>query len=278
MKIVSLLIVLCMASAQASEVHLRDIGVIGLASHDMFAWDRKTQLNTENGRLDLSTIFDYEDGKRWKKGGDKKNGENAPVWTITKGLVNFHRNLLKQGDSFEAARKKTVKEFHRQIHVSYKRLSGLEFPKAGINASVTNTEQAAMRGLHDILPGRVKIIRENFPLKSFALTSFSLRKFYLNNKELDQKISYFNGDYDQEYQEIRIPFIRKVINLKEVDKKFIEKFSPYSQAAMLDELKQVGEGTLAIYQVSFIHHIFELFQKGICHTDNEWMPKEVPCY
>ena len=77
-----------------SEVKLRDIGVIGLASHDMFTWDRVNEVNLENGRLDLSTIFDYKNGSRWKKGGNPKNGENSPVWSITKRLVKFYKKEL----------------------------------------------------------------------------------------------------------------------------------------------------------------------------------------
>ena len=32
---------------------------MGLASHDLFQLDHRTQTDIENGRLDLSTIFDY---------------------------------------------------------------------------------------------------------------------------------------------------------------------------------------------------------------------------
>ena len=97
---------------------LKDIGIIGLASHDIFAWDRKKEINTENGRLDLSTIFDYENGDRWKKGGNPKNTENSPVWSITKRLVNFHKKQLKIVDKVEA-RKRTVKHFHEMIKLSF---------------------------------------------------------------------------------------------------------------------------------------------------------------
>ena len=49
--------------ASLPSVRVKDIGVIGLSSHDMFTWDRKSEVNLENGRLDLSTIFDYDSGK-----------------------------------------------------------------------------------------------------------------------------------------------------------------------------------------------------------------------
>lgn len=262
--------------ANAPQVQLRDIGVIGLASHDMFTWDRVNEVNTENGRLDLSTIFDYENGDRWERGGNPKNAENAPVWSITKRLVKFYKNALKTKDP-KAARIATTTYFHEMIKDSYLRLSGLEFPTVAINADVTNTEQAVLRALHDILPGRAKIIRRLSPMRDFALTNFVFAKFYLNEKELDQPIKYFDGDYDQEYKEIKIPFTNKVINLKEVDGRFIAKFSPYNQDRMLAELKRVGVGELHISEVYFIHHVKELFQKGLCSKNNEWIVTNIKC-
>mgnify|MGYP003683554949 CR=1 FL=1 len=98
------------------QVH--DIGVLGLYSHDLFAWDRDNEKNTENSRLDLSTIFDWEDGSRINKGGNPKNSENAPVYSITMKLVDYYKDQLKvvEGSKIERealARKATVVLFHQ---------------------------------------------------------------------------------------------------------------------------------------------------------------------
>lgn len=280
MKLITLLSVLISFNA-SSEVLLKDIGIIGLASHDMFTWDRKNEINLENGRLDLSTIFDYEKGKRWKKGGNPKNGENAPVWSITKRLINFYKIELQKNKHKNnkkiVARINTVKEFHAMIKESYIRLSGLDFPAEGLDEKVTNVEQAVFRSLHDILPGRINLYRRYNPMKSIKLTNFLFAKLYLNTNELNQEIKYFNGDYDEEYKNISIPFSKKKINLKEVDKNFIEKFSNYKQDEMLAELKKVGLKEIKISQVYFIHHLRTLFSKGICSTNNLWMPQNIEC-
>ena len=275
-----IIIILCSLSANLvlANVQLRDVGIIGLASHDMFAWDRKNEVNTENGRLDLSTIFDYRNGSRWEQGGDPKNGENSPVWSITKRLVNFYKAELINTRSSKIARLNTVKEFHRMVVDSFERLSGQSFPTVGIDQMVTNEEQAVLRAFHDILPGRVRTYRGPlYPIKGFKLTNFLFAKFYLNERELDQQIPYFDGDYDKEYKNIKIPFTRVVINLKEVDRKFIEKYSRYRQDEMLEELRLVGAGELDIQSVSFIHHIVELFQKGTCRNNNQWIQSNMPC-
>jgi hypothetical protein len=97
----------------------------------------------------------------------------------------------------------------------------------------------------------------------------------LNEKELAQALKPFDGDYDKEYRNIQIPFGPK-LDLKEIDRKFIEKFSPYKQADMLRELADVGAGRISIDQWSFVHHVDDLFAKAICSEGNRWMP-EVPC-
>lgn len=274
MKTILLLLILS-SSAQASQVLLKDIGVIGLMSHDIFAWDAKTERNTENGRLDLSTIFDYEDGKRWKKGGNTKNGENSPVWTVTMKLVEHYQQELKSKSPAEA-RKSTVRVFHSMIKDSFVRISGNAFPEQGINAPVTNSEQAALRGLHDILPGRVNTYDRKI-LKDFALTNFLFAKFRLNEKEMNQVIPNFNGDYAEEYKNIQIPFSKKVVNLKEVDGKFIERWSSYKQEEMLQELAEVGKGKRHLSEVSFMYEVVMMARKAICPMGNQWMPHEVSC-
>lgn len=270
-----LFLVLFMATSAQANILLKDIGVIGLMSHDIFTWDRKAEVNLENGRLDLSTIFDYENGKRWQKGGNPKNGENSPVFTTTMMLVKFYKKALKT-DTPEVARQKTVALFHSMIKESFERLSGLPFPIQGMNQSVTNIEQAALRGMHDVLPGRAKLYGRPM-MKEFALTNPVFARLQLNDKEFNQPIAYFNGDYDQEYKHIKIPFTRKFVNLKEVDAAFIEKFSPYKQADMLTELAKVGTRELRIQDVFFMHHIFELVSKAICPTGNKWMPQDISC-
>jgi hypothetical protein len=278
MKVLISCLIITFCQSSYSNILLKDIGVIGLASHDLFSWDRKREENTENGRLDLSTIFDYENGKRWTKGGNPKNGENAPVWSITKRLVKYYKNQRRLTGNNDLSRKRTVIKFHEMVEESFKRLSGFDFPLIGIDAKVTNEEQAVLRAFHDILPGRILIYKLGLPPIGISLTNFIFAKLYLSEKELNQEIPTFDGDYDEEYKKIKIPFAGITINLKEVDAKFIEKFSPYRQDEMLEELALVGRGELAIQDVSFIHHIVTLFRKGICGNSNDWINSERPCF
>jgi hypothetical protein len=275
MKSLLLLLVLSSPLYAKTPPKLRDIGIIGLMSHDLFSWDRNKEINTENGRLDLSTIFDYEDGTRWQEGGNPKNAENAPVYTITLGLVSYYKTQLKFMNHTEA-RKSTVIHFQKMVKESFERLSGLSWPTEGRDEMVTNTEQAALRAMHDILPGRAKLF--DGLRKSFDVTNFLNAKIKLSEKELDQELKNFDGDYDPEYKSINIPFSKKVVNLKEIDRKFIEKFSPYKHSEMLEELARFGSGEITSSEVSFMHHFYELVSKGICYKGNIYMPDHLDCY
>ncbi len=254
---------------------LRDVGVIGLMSHDIFTWDHKAEVNLENGRLDLSTIFDYDGGSRWEKGGNPKNSENAPVYTVTMELVEFYKNELRNGSTPSLARHWTVRHFLFMIEESYTRVFETSFPVRSVNKIPDNVEQAALRAMHDILPGRVHLYNRLIR-KELVLTNPLNAKVLLSKEEMDQVISVFDGDYDEEYKNIKIPF-GPTLNLKEIDRKFIEKFSPYKQVDMLEELASVGRAEKAILDVSFMYHVTEMIEKALCNTGNEWLPPEIPC-
>ncbi|WP_141735526.1 hypothetical protein [Oligoflexus tunisiensis] len=269
------LLVGCLIGWKAEAAQLRDIGVIGLMSHDIFSWDSKKAENTENGRLDLSTIFDYDEGKSWKTGGNPKNCENAPVCTITMRLVNFYQEQLKTLAADEA-RRSTVVLFQTWVKESYVRLSGLDLPTAAWDEAPNNIEQAALRAMHDILPGKV-ILYHRPSLTTLDLTNALFAKLQLNEDELNQEIAPFDGDYDAEYKAIKIPFSNMVLNLMEVDRKFIETYSPYKQADMLADLRRAGLGEIKMQDVFFMHHIADLMAKALCFKGNIWMPDDLPC-
>lgn len=278
MKFLSILIAttfLAVVPAKAAFL-LHDVGLIGLMSHDIFAWDHKKEVNTENGRLDLSTIFDYDGGSRWQKGGNPKNEENAPVYTVTMELVSFYKDRLQATRNKDTARKETVAHFHDLLRMSYERAFEVPFPNEAIDAIPNNHEQAALRSMHDILPGRVKLY-DRFGRNELVLTNFLTAKTMLNEKELNQSLKPFDGDYDAEYKAIRIPMSKVVLNLKEIDGKFIEKFSPYKQAEMLAELKSIGEGKKEFKDLSYGHEIVSMFSKALCSKGNQWMPLDIPC-
>ena len=133
-KLSGAILFLITSTSALSAVTVRDIGVFGLYSHDLFQWDRKNEVSLENGRLDLSTIFDYDNGKRWKKGGNPKNGENAPVYSVTMDLVKAHKAFMAEAEGtnsekFSIARKKTVALFKEMVEKSFLKQQASNFRK-----------------------------------------------------------------------------------------------------------------------------------------------------
>ena len=267
-KIITICIIFSSA-AQAQQVTVRDIGVIGLFSHDIFTWNHRSRTNEENGILDLSTIFDYDGGSRWEKGGNPKNSENAPVFSITMKLVEYYKELLDTKTASQA-RKQTVSYFISQVLESYTKLTGEEFRSPGLIGAANNVEQVVLRSMHDILPGWINLYR-NGKTTPFKMTNVFKAKTLLNQRELDQSVRPFDGDYDPEY--LKIDIVIKIINLKKIDRKFIAEFSPYNQADMLTELSAYGQGSIGFSEISFSHHLEELVQKALCSTKSEWLPE-----
>lgn len=273
---------------------VRDIGVMGLASHDLFAWNHRKKMNKENGRLDLSTIFGntfdgyYVDGDdwfqqaNWKHGGNKKNSENAPVYTVSQTLVHYFENLLSQGTEPDQARLKTLILFQSMVADSFERLTQLSFPRVQTTTSeaVNNQEQASMRILHDILPGNI-LLKNG---ETFKVTNVETAKTLLCEDDLNCAIKSFDGNYDSEYNDIRIPISKKPkimmkLDLEKIDDKFIENAGlDYELAAQ--QLKEVGEGKRLMSDTYFVHYLIELFTKAqsTMNTDgttNVWTSKVV---
>ncbi|UYL07786.1 hypothetical protein B9G69_012085 [Bdellovibrio sp. SKB1291214] len=265
------------ASSQAVAAYtVQDVGIIGLMSHDVFSWDHKLEKNVENGRLDLSTIFDFDGGRRWYLGGNTKNSENAAVYSVAMRLVNQYTEFMKQGYSPLEARKATVLVFHGMIREFYERALDEKFPATALKAMPTNREQAAIRGFHDLLPGRINLY-DRALRHELKLTNIILAKTFLNDRELAQELKPFDGDYDEEYKALKIPFTKVVLNLKEIDRKFIERFSDFKQADMLAQLKKVGAGEMSIHDISFAPPVKDLFRKAMCGEGNRYMPQHIVC-
>jgi hypothetical protein len=263
-------------------VQLLDIGVIGLTSHDLISWDReKLELRNSKDRLDLGTVYDWLDEttgeNRWRKGGDPKNSENAPVFSVVQQLLGVHSTnydyALSLGsseeDAFKQARIETIRHYHKMVKVSFERLFGIPLPQPDtVCEGVTATEHAAMRAAHHILPGKMWV---SFgPMKrEIELTNFMYAQLNLSPEDLSQPVRKFNGRYDREYTEFTIPFGPRKgerQNLYEIDKSFVENFTDYRFDDMLQELAQQG----SFEGVSFQAEIEQIYAKGFC-SDNSWV-------
>ncbi|KZN39395.1 hypothetical protein [Pseudoalteromonas luteoviolacea] len=292
-----LLLLLCALPALAKQpVRVVDIGVMGLASHDLFQWNADTRENEENGRFDLSTIFDFANGTKIYQGGNPKNSSNAAVYSITQNLVSFYAGkkatllmsrTVTEEQAHIIARQQTVEFFMGMVKESYERFTNARFPNYALAQSVTDDEQGVMRALHDILPGKI-IVNRNLTQETLTVTDFKLAMNQLSATEMMQNVKFFDGKYDEEYLHVVIPGFpdSRIINLKEIDQAFIAEQTDYNLDNMLLELHYYGKfpffGNL-IHFTSFGYHLENLFAKGICNkytdgTVNPWNTIGVECY
>lgn len=248
------------ALGAAATPTVEDIGVLGLLSHDLFGWDSRTQMNTDNGRLDLSTIFDFAGGTAWNTGGNPKNSENAPVFSVTMNLVDAYSKSLAHTNDPQIARRKAVGLFRDMVTASFKRVTGLPFPDSTQCSAVTNEEQAAFRALHDLLPGAIALDSGSV----LYLTDYRTARTRLSATELMRTVPSFNGTYDTSYLSISMPGNRPPINLQEADKAFIESLTSYRQADMLAELAEVGATSRTFDKLSFYSDFVSAFRKAGC--------------
>ncbi|KAF7764949.1 hypothetical protein PCIT_b1056 [Pseudoalteromonas citrea] len=298
MKLISALLILLFSIPAFAKKPIRvvDIGVMGLASHDLFQWNSQTRENDENGRFDLSTIFDYANGTRINQGGNPKNASNAAVYSITQNLVSFYvgkkTTLLMSRQVTEEqahiiARQKTLEFFMGMVKESYQRFTNKRFPNYALSLSVNDNEQGVMRALHDILPGTINVNR-NLTQEQLTVTDFSLAMTQLSPTEMLQTVKFYDGEYDEEYLHVVIPSFPEptIINLKEIDHTFIAEQTDYNLDNMLRELHFYGRlplfGNLVDF-TSFGYHLENLFAKGICNkyadgTPNTWNTIAIDCY
>ncbi len=227
-------------------VTLEDLGVLQLVAHDLFNVNRCKDLmgNTipgciiqdfENGKLDLSTLFDHGD-ENIAIGGEFRNRENIMLFTVASEFGEIYLDFLDQkGINEKKARKMTVELYHQKVQQVYERTFGEPFPSPQEGVA-TMTENLALRTVHDLIPGKIKKDGKMTPILDSSLIGKKL-----SDSELMQLSSQLNGKLDRELRHIDIIIdgvVVLVVDLLEADISFGDQFSTdFSFEFFLDELK-----------------------------------------
>ena len=215
-----------------TRITLKDLGVLQLAAHDLFLVDRNSEIDHENGKLDLSTLLNYGT-ENIVFGGEPRNRENIMLFTVASELGEQYLELLDKGKTLEDAKKEVVKKYHKMIKKSYKNAFGELLPEP-IEGKATFTENLALRTIHDFLPGNIVVDNTVIPVLDTSLHGKTL-----NKSELKQPSSKLDGQFDSEFRNIRIvipPEIDMTIDLLERDSSFAQQFgTDYAFEYFLDE-------------------------------------------
>jgi len=221
-------------------VSLEDLGVLQLVAHDLFNVDRchgdvTCAHDFENGKLDLSTLFDHGD-ENIAIGGEFRNRENIMLFTVASEFGEIYVDFLDQkGINEKKARKMTIELYHQKIQQVYERTFGESLPSPQ-EGEATMTENLALRAIHDFIPGKIKVDGKMTPVLDSSLIGKKL-----SDSELLQLSSQLDGKFDHELRHIDIVIdgvVVLVVDLLEADITFGDQFSTdFTFESFLEELK-----------------------------------------
>lgn len=238
------------------QITLHELGLIQLAAHDLFNVDRETEIDSENGDLDLSTLLDH--GEEFiVLGGEPRNRENIFIFSVSKELGEKYMYYLKRGKTEEEARLALVKHYHRELKKVYKKVFGENFP-APQAGEVTMTENVALRTIHDFLPGTLRFNGQTMLTVDMALFGHSL-----SHHELKQLTSPIDGHFDEEFLDVVIfipPDRIMHINLQERDSSFATQFN--AEHSFEHFMAELEDGSYDSDE-DVMYSIRNLFAKGL---------------
>lgn len=228
------------ADPRHNRVSLGDLGLLQLAAHDFFNVNRHTGEDFENGKLDLSTLFENTitkesfDEATIAAGGEFRNRENIMLFTVASEFGRIYLDFLEDFDE-DTAKEKTVVVFHQRLQETYERTFDEPFPDPE-EGEATMTENLALRTVHDFLPGHIKIDG-----KMTMTLSPSIHGMTLSDSDLEQLSDKLDGKFDHQFRMIRIfipPDVDIVIDLLELDSNFADQFdTDHTFEELLSELR-----------------------------------------
>jgi len=245
-------------------VTAEDLGILQLAAHDLFNVDRSMPFDFENGKLDLSTLFeDTVNGGDFDEatiamGGEPRNRENIMLFTVASDLGSAYVDLVDDGDNPADAKDIVIAMYHARLADTYQKTFNEPFPTS-MSGDATLQENLAFRTIHDLLPGKIKIDNKHVSTLDPVLNGLTL-----DEKELQQKSSKLDGKFDDEFLHIEICFppdftICIEVNLLDADRSFGDQFG---LAESFDEMLEELEDGLYDADDRATFHIRNLMAKG----------------
>ncbi len=217
------------------------LGYLQLAAHDFFNMDRTKENDSENGKLDLSTVLfnphgelcDFEkslelepgcalyDNEKIANGGEIRSVENIMISTAGAEVGEKYLQFVEEYGE-KKAYEETLTFYHEQIKKAYEESFHLEFPEPQ-DGEVTNLHNLAVRAGHDFLPAEIKFNGELTSI--FAIDPLGEK---LSKQEKRQQSSPADGVFDEEFTGIDFcpvpPFFCIKVDLLVADQSFGEQF------------------------------------------------------
>jgi hypothetical protein len=271
----------------ANTTKIIHLGFLQIAAHDFFDMNRISEIENENGKLDLSTVLfnpkaglcDFkkslhqEDGCALydevtiSNGGEKRNVENIMISTASAEVGQKYLQLVGiYGE--KTAYQKTLQFYHEKIKISYEETFNLSFPTAR-EGQVNNLHNLAIRSVHDFLPAKIMF---NDQMTSIFMIPPLEEK--LDELEKIQPSSPLDGKFDTEFTGINfcpIPVVFCiVVDLLDADKTFGDQFG-MDPGKFDDFMVELGDGQFnESEEISIL--IDEAFAMGLSFDNSDSYP------
>jgi hypothetical protein len=224
------------------------LGYLQLAAHDFFNMNRDTEIDSENGLLDLSTVLfnpqsgkcDFEkslneddgcslyDPEDIANGGEIRSSENIMISTAGAEVGEKYLHYVNSIGA-EKAYEKTLEFYYAQLNNAYEESFHLEFPEPDIK-EITNLHNLAVRTGHDLLPSKIIFDGCIYPDDEGLCSIFIIDPLVekLSEKEQRQPSASVDGTLEDEFLGINFcpifPVFCIEVNLLEADQSFGKQF------------------------------------------------------
>ena len=228
------------------------LGYLQLAAHDFFNMNRDSEIDNENGLLDLSTVLfnphgaicNYDDSLNNQvygditcslypdediaNGGEIRSSENIMISTAG---AEVGEKYLKFANALgaEKAYDKILEFYYTQLNKAYEESFHLEFPEPQI-VEITNLHNLAVRSGHDFLPAKIMYDGCVFPDEEGLCSLFIIDPLgeKLSEKEQRQQSAPVDGIFEDEFLGINFcpifPVFCIEVDLLEADQSFGKQF------------------------------------------------------
>jgi len=266
-----------------------NLGLLQVAAHDFFNVNRCMDENrelilpplcevvdNENQKLDLSTLLvkkkfdcDFADCEPFSateiaNGGEFRNSENIMIFTAASALGEKYLKL-KEKHGEEKAYDKILKIYHKELKKAFQETFHQKWPKSQ-DGEVGPKHNLALRSVHDMLPGEIRIGGEKVSVFDF-LKSHPPEK--LNKKEQKQLSATLDGQIDDAFIPIDFCIVEPAdfppdgicinLDLFVVDIDFAEQFN--IDPDFLDHMEETSDGSFDKDE-NVTKLIIELFARG----------------
>jgi len=190
------------ADKKGRTTSLEALGILQIAAHDLYNFDRTAAIEKEDGKLNLSTLLEVKTAgctafvdcvsfseDDISNGGEARNSDSILIFTVASELgEKFLELKAKHGE--EIAYEKILEIYHKKVKHAFQQTFNQPFP-APQAGTLDNNHNLALRSGHDYLPGMVK-----FNGKQVSVLDPILVGEKFSKSELKQRSSPLDGQFD----------------------------------------------------------------------------------